>query len=65
MKDFVFWRTETDVYKTYFKAESLEQAEKQLNRVRNGEIDVSDLLSFDSVGKDFEQEIAIDTLEEI
>ena len=65
MKDFVFWRTETIGYRTHFQAESLEVAEKQLERIINGEIDVTDLPEHESIDKHWEQEICSEMLEEI
>jgi len=38
-KQYVFWYSETSTYKASFKAESLEQAEEQLDQMFSGEWD--------------------------
>jgi hypothetical protein len=64
MKHYSVWYSETDVYKAYFQAENLEEAKKIIESVRNGETNFSELLGAETVSKEYEIEIDLDTLDE-
>jgi len=65
MKTYSIWFSETDTYKMFFQAESLEEAEKLIYKVRSGELDTTDLPKMEKVGKNYEEEFATETLEEL
>jgi hypothetical protein len=64
MPKYNFVMSETDTYRAYFEAENIDQAKELLVKVNTCEIDTTDLPKFEKFGRDYEQEIAIDTLEE-
>jgi len=65
MGKYVVWYDQTDTYKLWLEADSLEQAKALLQRVNTGELGVEDLPEFDSKLKGVEIQVAIETLEEV
>ena len=65
MGKYAVWYDQTDTYKLWLEADSLEQAKALLQRVNTGELGVEDLPEFDSKLKGVEIQVAIDTLEEL
>jgi len=63
MNEYTFWLDETDTYKAVFTADSYDQALELLEKVQAFEIDITELPNFQKFGKNYEQTIAIDTLE--
>jgi len=64
MPTFEFWYDETYTYKAWFDAESREEAERLLEQVQKGEIDVSQLPEFGNKDKGYEVSFEHATLEE-
>jgi len=64
MPKYNFGMSETDIYRAYFQAENIDEARALLTKVMTGEIDTTDLPEFEKFGRDYEYEIAIETLEE-
>jgi hypothetical protein len=62
MPTYEFWYSETDVYKAWFDAKNIRQAEKLLREVFYGEKSLDDLPNLDTNGKDYEYEYAPETL---
>jgi len=53
MKTYTFMYSETDTYRGYFEAESIEEAKKLLEQVEEGVWSISDLPKFGANGKDY------------
>ena len=64
MPTYTFWYSEEYAYKGGFEAENLEEAEKLLNEVFEGETAIEDLPKFWSKDKGYECEYSPETLEE-
>lgn len=64
-KTYTFWYSEECTYKGGFQAESLEEAQKLLDEVFEGERAIEDLPGYWSKDKGYEAEYAPETLEEI
>jgi len=64
MKKFTFIMAETDTYVAVFEAENYQAALKQLRRVDDRELDTTELPGFEKWGKEYEFDIAVDTLRE-
>lgn len=65
-KTFTFWYSETYTYKAWFEAESIEEARELLDQVWNSDLGMEgDLPKFGNKDKNFELEIATETLEEV
>lgn len=54
MPEFTFWYTETQGYRAWFTADSLEQARELLGKVECGELDMEELPEFGSKTKYYE-----------
>lgn len=65
MPTYEFWYDETTTYKAWFDAENLEEAEKLLDRVQDGEMNIDDLPEFGNKDKGYEVALEHSTLEEI
>jgi hypothetical protein len=63
-KTYTFWYDETYTYKAGFTAESLEEAQKLLAEVFEGETAIEDLPGYWSKDKGYESDYAPETLEE-
>jgi len=64
MPKFTFMMSETDIYRANFEADNEEHALELLRKAKTLEIDTTDLPAFEKFGRDFEQIIDLDTLEE-
>jgi hypothetical protein len=65
MGKYAVWYDQTDTYKLWLEADSLEQAKALLQQVNIGEILVEDLPEYATKLKGVEIQIAIETLEEV
>lgn len=65
MARYTVWYSETYTYKAWFEAESKEHAQELLEQVRGSEIDVEELPEFGNKDKNYELDIAVETLEEV
>ena len=64
MGKYAVWYDQTDTYKLWLEADSLEQAKALLQQVNTGEIGVEELPKQYSKLKGVEIQVAIETLEE-
>lgn len=65
MRLYSIWFSETDTYKMFFQAKNLEEAQKLINKIRSGEINTTDLPEMEKVGKSFEEDYVMESLEEL
>ena len=63
MPTYEFWYDETNTYKAWITADSLEQAKELVGQVQDGKLDMEDLPDFENRSKAYE--LLIDTVEEI
>lgn len=63
MKEFTVWMSQTDTYKIFFEAETIQQAKELLEKVNEGEISFEELPNVTDKLKNVEIEVAIDTLD--
>jgi hypothetical protein len=64
MKEYTFWYSEEYVYKAGFKAKNLEEAQKLLEHVFEGENSIEDLPGYWNKDKGYECDYSPETLEE-
>lgn len=65
MARYTVWYSETYTYKAWFEADSKEHAQELLEQVRDSEIDVEELPEFGNKDKNYELDVAVETLEEV
>ena len=65
MAQFEFWYSETQTFKGYFEAESIEEAVKLLEQAQDGEIAFDDLPQWWNKDKGFELEFDPNSVKEI
>lgn len=65
MARYTVWYSETYTYKAWFEADSKEHAQELLGQVRDSEIDVEELPEFGNKDKNYELDVAVETLEEV
>lgn len=65
MPTYSFWYTEQETFKGYFEAKDAEEARKLLGQLQDGEIDYTDIETWESKGKDYSLDIGIETLTEL
>lgn len=65
MPTYEFWYDETYTYKAWLDADSQEEAEALLVKVRDGEIHLEGLPEFDSTDKGYELLIDTTSIEEV
>ena len=63
MPVYEFWYDETNTFKAWITADSLEQAEELVNKVQDGNLEMEDLPGFENRSKAYE--LLIDTVEEM
>jgi hypothetical protein len=63
MPTYEFWYDETNTYKAWITADSLEQAKELVNKVQDGNLEMEDLPGFENRSKAYE--LLIDTVEEM
>jgi hypothetical protein len=63
MPIYEFWYDETNTYKAWITADSLEQAKELVSQVEEGEIEMEDLPDFENRSKAYE--LLIDTVEQM
>jgi hypothetical protein len=63
MPTYEFWYDETNTYKAWISADSLEHAKELISQVQEGETDMEDLPDFENRSKAYE--LLIDTVEEM
>lgn len=65
MATYEFWYNEVETFKGYFEAETPEEAQELLGKVSQGLMDTTDLEGWDTRAKDYQLEIAFDTVQSI
>ena len=65
MKQFEFTYSETDIYRAWISADSFEDAEEQLKAAQRGDLDITEITNNSAVGRDYELQIELSTLEEV
>ncbi len=65
MARYTVWYSETYTYKAWFEADSKEHAQELLEQVRDSEIEVEELPEFGNKDKNYELDVAVETLEEV
>ncbi len=65
MAKYTVWYSETYTYKAWFEADSKEHAQELLEQVRGSEIEVEELPEFGNKDKNYELDVAVETLEEV
>jgi hypothetical protein len=63
MPVYEFWYDETNTFKAWITADSLEQAEELVNKVQDGNLEMEDLPGFENRSKAYE--LLIDTVEQM
>ncbi len=65
MAKYTVWYSETYTYKAWFEADSMEHAQELLGQVRDSEIEVEELPEFGNKDKNYELDVAVESLEEV